>query len=60
MIYNFYIFNRKGKCLYYQEWSRPQVRATAPPPARGRREGARAACAHSLHRLTRAPPPPRA
>ena len=25
MIYNFYIFNRKGKCLYYQEWSRPQV-----------------------------------
>jgi hypothetical protein len=25
MIYNFYVFNRKGACLYYEEWNRPQV-----------------------------------
>jgi trafficking protein particle complex subunit 1 len=23
MLYNFYIFNRKGKCLFYKEWDRP-------------------------------------
>lgn len=23
MLYNFYVFNRKGKCLYYREWDRP-------------------------------------
>lgn len=23
MLYNFYIYNRKGKCLYYREWNRP-------------------------------------
>mmetsp|Transcript_13791 Transcript_13791/g.20313 ORF Transcript_13791/g.20313 Transcript_13791/m.20313 type:complete len:149 (-) Transcript_13791:467-913(-) len=23
MIFNFYIFNRKGACLYYKEWNRP-------------------------------------
>jgi hypothetical protein len=23
MIYNFYIYNRQGKCLFYKEWSRP-------------------------------------
>jgi hypothetical protein len=23
MIYNIYIFNRRGKCLYYKEYSRP-------------------------------------
>ena len=22
-LYNFYIYNRKGKCLYYREWNRP-------------------------------------
>jgi len=22
MIYNFYVFNRHGDCLYYQEWHR--------------------------------------
>jgi hypothetical protein len=25
MIYNFYIFNKKGKCIYYQEWHRQSV-----------------------------------
>ena len=24
MLYNFYIFNRKGVCLFYKEWNRPQ------------------------------------
>ena len=24
MLYNFYIYNRKGKCLFYKEWRRPQ------------------------------------
>ncbi|CAM9453117.1 unnamed protein product [Chrysoparadoxa australica] len=24
MIYNMYIFNRQGACLYYQEWNRTQ------------------------------------
>ncbi|KAG5192933.1 Sybindin-like protein [Tribonema minus] len=24
MIFNFYIFNRNGKCLFYKEWNRPQ------------------------------------
>ena len=23
MIFNLYIYNRKGKCLYYREWCRP-------------------------------------
>ena len=23
MLYNFYLFNRKGVCLFYKEWSRP-------------------------------------
>ena len=23
MIFNIYIFNRQGKCLFYREWSRP-------------------------------------
>ena len=23
MIFNFYIYNRKGKLLYYKEWNRP-------------------------------------
>ena len=23
MLYNIYIYNRKGKCLYYKEWLRP-------------------------------------
>ena len=23
MFHNFYIFNRKGKCLFYKEWDRP-------------------------------------
>ena len=23
MIFNFYIFNRRGACLYYREWNRP-------------------------------------
>ena len=23
MIFNFYIYNRRGKCLYYKEWHRP-------------------------------------
>ncbi len=23
MIFNFYIYNRKGKCLFYKEWNRP-------------------------------------
>ncbi|RYG68047.1 hypothetical protein EON64_06050 [archaeon] len=23
MLYNLYVYNRKGKCLYYREWSRP-------------------------------------
>lgn len=23
-LYNFYIFNRSGDCLFYREWSRPQ------------------------------------
>eukprot|EP01035_Chromulina_nebulosa_P018421 gene18421-24125_t len=23
MIYNFYIYNGKGKCLYYKQWNRP-------------------------------------
>ena len=22
-IFNFYVFNRKGKCLFYKEWTRP-------------------------------------
>lgn len=24
MIYNFYVFSRTGKCLFYKEWHRPQ------------------------------------
>lgn len=31
MIYNFYIFNRRGKCLYYMEWSRPRISLTDDP-----------------------------
>ncbi|KAJ1430455.1 Sybindin-like protein [Ochromonadaceae sp. CCMP2298] len=23
MLHNFYIFNRKGRCLFYKEWDRP-------------------------------------
>ena len=23
MFHNFYVFNRKGKCLFYKEWDRP-------------------------------------
>lgn len=23
MLYNFYIYNKKGKCLFYKEWNRP-------------------------------------
>lgn len=23
MIYNLYIYSRKGKCLFYKEWNRP-------------------------------------
>ena len=23
MHFNFYVYNRRGKCLYYKEWSRP-------------------------------------
>lgn len=23
MLFNFYIYNRRGKCLYYKEWNRP-------------------------------------
>jgi hypothetical protein len=23
MLFNMYIYNRRGKCLYYKEWSRP-------------------------------------
>ena len=23
MIFNFYIYDRRGKCLYYKEWNRP-------------------------------------
>ena len=23
MIYNFYVYQRNGKCLYYREWNRP-------------------------------------
>lgn len=23
MLYNMYIYNRRGKCLYYREWNRP-------------------------------------
>lgn len=23
MLYNLYIYNRRGKCLFYREWSRP-------------------------------------
>ena len=24
MLFNIYIFNREGVCLYYHEWSRPK------------------------------------
>ena len=24
MLFNFYIFSKTGKCLYYKEWHRPQ------------------------------------
>jgi len=29
--YNFYIFNRKGKCLYYKEWNR-QINTLSDDP----------------------------
>lgn len=25
MIYNLYIFNRKGKCIFYKDWHRQSV-----------------------------------
>jgi len=24
MLYTFYVFNRRGKCLFYHQWNRPR------------------------------------
>ncbi len=30
-LFNFYIFNRSGDCLYYKEWNRPQSNFISDP-----------------------------
>ena len=37
MIYNFYVFNRKGKCMYYYEWNRPQNTLSSEDPDEDRK-----------------------